>query len=126
VLFDKIASVCFIVFEKYTYILALEMASPGNQHCANCIGTLSFPITHRLSQIAGYATRRGVDRRRATSTDRALAWVAESTAAAAACAIYQFFICNQSVDGRSCSISGAQSLCAPPTRRRADFPPPTN
>ena len=20
------------------------MASPGNQHCANCIGTLSFPI----------------------------------------------------------------------------------
>ena len=21
------------------------MASPGNQHCANCIGTLSFPIT---------------------------------------------------------------------------------
>jgi len=30
-----------------TYILALEMASPRNQHCANCIGsigTLSFPI----------------------------------------------------------------------------------
>jgi len=24
--------------------LALEMASPRNQHCANCIGTLSFPI----------------------------------------------------------------------------------
>ena len=24
------------------------MASPGNQHCANCVGTLSFPIlTHR-------------------------------------------------------------------------------
>jgi len=22
----------------------MEMASPGNQHCANCIGTLSFPI----------------------------------------------------------------------------------
>jgi len=39
VLFDKIAS----VFEKYIYILALEMASPGNQHCANCIGALSFP-----------------------------------------------------------------------------------
>ena len=29
---------------KYVYILALEMASPWNQHCANCIGTLSFPI----------------------------------------------------------------------------------
>jgi len=30
--------------ENCTYILALEMASPGNEHCANCIGTLSFPI----------------------------------------------------------------------------------
>jgi len=27
----------------YIYILALEMASRGKQHCANCIGTLSFP-----------------------------------------------------------------------------------
>jgi len=26
----------------HIYILALEMASPGNQHCANCIGTLLF------------------------------------------------------------------------------------
>jgi len=40
VLFDKIAFVYFIW--KYIYILALEMASPGNQHCANCIGALSF------------------------------------------------------------------------------------
>ena len=24
------------------------MASPSNQHCANCIGTLSFPITDRV------------------------------------------------------------------------------
>jgi len=32
------------LFEKYTNILALEMASPGNRHCANCIGALSFPI----------------------------------------------------------------------------------
>jgi len=39
---DKIASVYFI--EKYIYILALEVASPGNQHCANCIGKLSFPM----------------------------------------------------------------------------------
>jgi len=30
----------YILFEKYTYILALEMASPGNQHCANCVGNL--------------------------------------------------------------------------------------
>jgi len=25
-------------------IVALEMASPGNRHCANCIGTVSFPV----------------------------------------------------------------------------------
>jgi len=43
---DKIASVNFL-FEKYIHILALEMASPGNhyQHSANCIATLSFPIS---------------------------------------------------------------------------------
>jgi len=34
VLFDEIASVYFI-WKKYIYILALEMASSGNQHCAN-------------------------------------------------------------------------------------------
>ena len=39
-----IQSLPHILFEKYIYILALEMASPGNQHCANCIGTLSFPV----------------------------------------------------------------------------------
>jgi len=42
------------LFEKYIYILALkiyifilallEMSRLGNQHCANGIGTLSFPI----------------------------------------------------------------------------------
>jgi len=34
----------YILFDKYIYILALEMASPGNRHCANFIGALSFPI----------------------------------------------------------------------------------
>jgi len=34
VLFEKMLP--YILFEKYIYILALEMASPGNQHCANC------------------------------------------------------------------------------------------
>ena len=53
-LFDKIASV-YILFEKYIYILALEMASPGNQHCANCIGTLSFPINWIQSSANLYA-----------------------------------------------------------------------
>ena len=28
------------------------MASPGNHHCANCIGTLSFPIRAREHQIS--------------------------------------------------------------------------
>jgi len=27
------------------------MASPGNQHCANCIGTLSFPIEVFVSSM---------------------------------------------------------------------------
>jgi len=30
---------------KKIYILALEMASPGNQHCADCIGALAFAIS---------------------------------------------------------------------------------
>jgi len=32
----------YISREKYIYILALEMASAGTQHCASCIGTLAF------------------------------------------------------------------------------------
>jgi len=39
-MYDKLLP--YILFERYIYILALEMASPGNQHRANCIGTLSF------------------------------------------------------------------------------------
>jgi len=39
----NIASVAYILCEKYIYILAVEMASPGNQHRASFIGTLSFP-----------------------------------------------------------------------------------
>ena len=33
-----------ILFGKYIYSLTLEMAGPVNQHCANCIDTLSFPL----------------------------------------------------------------------------------
>ena len=49
VLFDKIASVYFILknVRFLISILALEMASPGNRHCAKCIGTLSFAIVLR-------------------------------------------------------------------------------
>jgi len=33
--------------KKNIYISPLEMASAENRHCANCIGTVSFPIRHR-------------------------------------------------------------------------------
>ena len=39
----------YILFKKYIYILTLKMARPGNQHCVNCIGTLSFPTDVRLA-----------------------------------------------------------------------------
>jgi len=32
----------YILREKNIYTIALDLASPGNQHCANCVGTLSF------------------------------------------------------------------------------------
>ena len=34
------------------------MASPGNQHCASCIGTLSFPMFSRVRQVASPCSRR--------------------------------------------------------------------
>ena len=46
VLFDRIASV---YLKKYIYIVVLEMASPGKQHCASCIGTLSLSLQCALS-----------------------------------------------------------------------------
>jgi len=50
----------YILFEKCIYILALEMASPGNQHCTNCIGTLLFPIGNmhgRFGEDRMYSSR---------------------------------------------------------------------
>jgi len=58
VLFDKIASV-YILFEKYIHILALEMTSPRNRHCANWIGTLSFPVNLFCEQVAKVLVARG-------------------------------------------------------------------
>jgi len=47
----------FILLEKiYINISALEMASPRNRYCANCIGALSFPIgcvKERLQKSVG-------------------------------------------------------------------------
>jgi len=34
----------YILFEKHINISAVKMTSPGNRHCASCIGTLSFNI----------------------------------------------------------------------------------
>jgi len=48
----------YILFKKYIYILTL--ASSGNQHCASCIGTLSFPMADSfgLSGVGSRSTRR--------------------------------------------------------------------
>ena len=35
------------------------MASPGNQHCASCIGTLSFPISCHGEQKLVFLTSDG-------------------------------------------------------------------
>jgi len=42
----------YVLVEKFIYILALERASPGNQHCANCIGTFSLHIVRADARIA--------------------------------------------------------------------------
>jgi len=40
----------YILFEKYINISALEMASPWIEHCASCIGALSF---RKVCSLAG-------------------------------------------------------------------------
>ena len=40
-----------VLLDKYTYILAQEMASSGNRHCANCIGTLSFAMHQSICRL---------------------------------------------------------------------------
>jgi len=41
----------YILFEKYIYISAVEMTGPENQHCANCIGTFTFPVTRKCAVV---------------------------------------------------------------------------
>jgi len=43
------------------YILASEMANPGNQHCANCIGTLSVPTVRCSRHLKRVETTAIVD-----------------------------------------------------------------
>ena len=66
-----VSECCLIKFlphilpEKYIHILALESggtASPGNRHCANCFGTLSFRVPVGI----------GYSRRNETEDDAAL------------------------------------------------------
>ena len=49
-----------ILFEKCIDILASEMASPRNRHCANCIGALSFRV--QMSSRQQVKRRRTVQR----------------------------------------------------------------
>ena len=42
--YKKVQKLLPCILFKKIYILALETASPGNQHCANCVGTLSFRL----------------------------------------------------------------------------------
>ena len=41
----------YILSDKYINIVALEMASPGNRHCASCIGARLFPADMEMAQI---------------------------------------------------------------------------
>ena len=56
VLFGKKIASLYILFEKYIGILAVEIASPGNQHRASYVGTLSFRPSCLKTQAARQAT----------------------------------------------------------------------
>ena len=43
---------CFRIYFIWKVYLYFSLASPRNQHCANCIGTLSFPIM-KITSRAG-------------------------------------------------------------------------
>ena len=55
VLFDKIASVYFLE-KKCIYILALEMPSPGNQHCMPIVSAHFRSYTSCTSGFVGDVT----------------------------------------------------------------------
>ena len=45
-IFKDFSSTLWTLWKKLVCILALEMASPGNQHCADCIGTVPIVSAH--------------------------------------------------------------------------------
>ena len=53
----------YVLLKKCIDILAVEMANPGNRHCANCIGALSFPVVRK--HISS-----GIENRSYTSTTK--------------------------------------------------------
>jgi len=52
-----------MLFEKHVHILALEMARPANQHCANCIGTVSLPVLPVERRMVGDVRDRAYSKR---------------------------------------------------------------
>jgi len=59
----------YILFEKYINILVLEMSSRGNEHCANCIGTLSSPYCSKRTVLGLRKWDRQTDRKTGRQTD---------------------------------------------------------
>jgi len=53
VLFGKKIASLYILFEKYIGILVVEIASPGNQHRASYVGTLSFRPSGLKTKLPG-------------------------------------------------------------------------
>jgi len=52
----------YILFEKYIYMLALEMPSRGNRHCADCVGaqgTGTVPTVYFRSLSPKFASTAG-------------------------------------------------------------------
>jgi len=49
----------YILFEKYVHLYSsIKMASPGNQHCASCIGTLSFALAKYSTSLRAAESKR--------------------------------------------------------------------
>jgi len=70
----------YILFEKYIYLLALETANPENHYCANCIGTLSFPMFIFCSFTSVQASQdfRRLSPDQFTPSDATAAWIGKA------------------------------------------------
>jgi len=64
----------YILFEKYINILALEMASSGNRHCANCIDSVVCHVGRAALSI-WWALRTSPCRGPNPSVDRRVRWM---------------------------------------------------